>query len=232
MQLPEDVNVVIETGGASVWQNDVVDAYKLQRWVYNSEGLQLIDEQPSASMGQAQTLADFLAVCQDELSRRASTAVLFWNHGGGSVSGAAFDELYDLDSLTLDEMYAAFSSVWTPSADEQPLELIGFDTCLMATVDVAYTFSDIAKYLVASEETEPANGWYYSQWVGTLAEEPDDGRRGSLAEIICDAYYDGLRSGGHAGQHDTFRDGPLQGRNACWTAYETFGEEALSRSLR
>ena len=62
VQLPEDVNVVIETGGASVWQNDVVDASKLQRWVYNSEGLQLIDEQPSASMGQAQTLADFCSL--------------------------------------------------------------------------------------------------------------------------------------------------------------------------
>ena len=43
VELPENVNVVIETGGASVWQNDVVDASKLQRWVYNSEGLQLIE---------------------------------------------------------------------------------------------------------------------------------------------------------------------------------------------
>jgi hypothetical protein len=46
------------------------------------------------------------------------------------------------------------------------LELVSFNTCLMATVDVAYTFSDIANYLVASEETESANGWYYSEWVG------------------------------------------------------------------
>ena len=93
VQLPEDVNVVIETGGASVWQNDVVDASKLQRWVYNSEGLQLIDEQPSASMGQAQTLADFLQFAKTNYPAER-TAVLFWNHGGGSVSGAAFDELY------------------------------------------------------------------------------------------------------------------------------------------
>ena len=108
VQLPEDVNVVIETGGASEWQNEVVDASKLQRWVYNSEGLQLIDEQPSASMGQAQTLADFLQFAKTNYPAE-KTAVLFWNHGGGSVSGAAFDELYELDSLTLDEMYAAFS---------------------------------------------------------------------------------------------------------------------------
>ena len=165
VQLPENVKVVIETGGASYWNNDIVDASKIQRWVYDKEGLFLVDEQPSANMREAQTLADFLSFAQANYPAE-KTAVVFWNHGGGSVSGAAFDELYGFDSLTLDEMYAAFASVWDPSAENQPLELIGFDTCLMATVDVAYTFCDIAHYLVASEETEPANGWYYSKWIG------------------------------------------------------------------
>ena len=171
VELPEEVNVVIQTGGSSVWQNDLVDAEKLQRWVYSSEGLSLVDEQPSASMGAEDTLEDFLRFAKENYPAQR-TAVVFWNHGGGSVSGASFDELYDYDSLTLDEMYEAFTNVWTPSADRQPLELVGFDTCLMATVDVANTFSDIAHYLVASEETEPANGWYYSQWVGALAQKP------------------------------------------------------------
>ena len=33
VELPENVNVVIETGGSSEWQNDVVDADHLQRWL-------------------------------------------------------------------------------------------------------------------------------------------------------------------------------------------------------
>ena len=45
IQLPENVNVVIQTGGADVWQNDLMDASKIQRWLYNSEGLQLLEEQ-------------------------------------------------------------------------------------------------------------------------------------------------------------------------------------------
>lgn len=110
VELPENVTVVIQTGGAAEWQNDVVDASKLQRFVYNSEGLQLVDEQPSASMGDSETLAAFLQFAKDSYPAD-KTAVVFWNHGGGSVSGAAFDELYDYDSLTLDEMYAAFSQV-------------------------------------------------------------------------------------------------------------------------
>lgn len=223
--LPENVNVVIETGGSAVWQNDFVDASKLQRWVYNSEGLMLVDEQPSANMGDAQTLADFLSFAKTNYPAE-KTAVVFWNHGGGSVSGAAFDELYGLDSLTLDEMYAAFSSVWTPSEENQPLELVGFDTCLMATVDVAYTFCDLAQYLVASEETEPANGWYYSQWLGALAQDSSmDGE--ALGVAICDAYYAGCEAVGTQDNTtlsltDLSKVGPLL------EAYEVFGAEALA----
>ena len=223
--LPENVTVVIETGGSTVWQNDVIDATKLQRWVYNTEGLTLVDEQPSASMGEAQTLADFLSYAKTNFPAE-KTAVVFWNHGGGSVTGAAFDELYGFDSLTLGEMYAAFSSVWEPSEETQPLELIGFDTCLMATVDVAYTFYDIAKYLVASEETEPANGWYYSRWVGALAQNPAmDGAE--LGKTICDAYYEGCVEVGTQDNTtlsltDLSKVGPLL------EAYENFGAEALT----
>ncbi len=229
VELPENVTVVIQTGGASTWWNDLIDAEKLQRWVYDSQGLTLVDEQPSASMGEASTLADFLSFANENYlaSRKA---VLFWNHGGGSVSGAAFDELYDLDSLTLDEMYAAFSSVWPENAAQPPLELIGFDTCLMATVDVAHVFSGLARYMVASEETEPANGWYYTGWAGALAEDPAmDGA--ALGRIICDTYYEGCQAVGTEENAtlslvDLTRTGPLL------EAYEAFGTEALAAACQ
>lgn len=225
VELPENVNVVIETGGSAVWQNDLMDADKLQRWLYNSEGLQLVDEQPSASMGEAQTLADFLSFAKENYPAE-KTAVVFWNHGGGSVTGAAFDEIYGYDSLTLDEMYQAFSSVWNPSMEKQPLELIGFDTCLMATVDVAYTFADLAHYLVASEETEPANGWYYSQWVGTLAQNPSMNGE-ELGKVICDAYYAGCEEVGTQ-DNTTLSLTDLTKVQTLLDAYDTFGAEALA----
>ena len=226
-ELPENVTVVIETGGAAEWWNETVDASVLQRYVYNSDGLTLVDEQPSASMGDSGTLADFLRFAKENYPAD-KTAVVFWNHGGGSVSGASFDEMYDYDSLTLDEMYTAFTEVWEPSleAGQQPLELVGFDTCLMATVDVAYTFCDLSRYLVASEETEPANGWYYSKWVGALAEDPSmDGA--ALGRVICDAYYEGCRE---AGTEDdvTLSVTDLSRLEGLMNAYERFGTEALT----
>ena len=224
VELPENVQVVIETGGASQWQNEIVDAEKLQRWVYDSSGFSLVEELPSASMGEADTLADFLSFARESYPAD-KTAVLFWNHGGGSVSGAAFDEIYGLDSLTVDEMYEAFTRVWDPSFGEPPIELVGFDTCLMATVDVAYTFSDLAHYLVASEETEPANGWLYSEWVGALAEDPSmDGEQ--LGKMICDAYYKGCEA--VETQDDvTLSLTDLSKIGELLDAYEAFGEEAL-----
>ena len=223
--LPENVRVVIQTGGAKTWQNDVVDADILQRYVYDSEGLTLVDELPPASMGDAATLTDFLRYCKQNYPAE-KTAVLFWNHGGGSVSGAAFDERYGYDSLTLDEMHTAFGRVWEADENNPPLELVGFDTCLMATVDVAGTFAGTARYLVASEEVEPANGWDYTGWLGALAADPAmDGA--ALGEVICDAYYAGCQAvGTHSNATlsltDLTRTGPLL------EAYEAFGAEALA----
>ncbi len=225
VQLPENVKVVIETGGSSAWHNDFVDASLLQRYVYNSEGLSLVDEQPSASMGDSQTLTQFLDFAKTNYPGD-KTAVVLWNHGGGSVAGAAFDELYGGDSLTLDELYGAFSTVFGASAEAPPLELIGFDTCLMATVDVARTFSEIARYMVASQEVEPANGWYYSEWVGALAADPTmDGQ--ALGEVICDSYYAGCEAVGTQ-QSVTLSLTDLSKTEALLEAYETFGAECLT----
>ena len=145
VELPDNVKIVIETGGSSEWHNDSVSADTLQRFVYSKDGLELVDEQPSASMGESGTLSNFLKYAKENYPAE-KTAVIFWNHGGGSVAGAAFDELYQNDSLTLTEMRTAFDDAFGLNKENPPLEMIGFDTCLMSTVDVAANFTDVAVY--------------------------------------------------------------------------------------
>lgn len=58
--LPENVKVVIQTGGAKKWQNDQVKADRLQRYEYSGNTLELKDEADQASMGDPATLKDFL----------------------------------------------------------------------------------------------------------------------------------------------------------------------------
>ena len=187
--LPENVQVIIETGGAREWYHEDVEAGQQGRYLYDSDGLTFLEAQPEADMGDPETLADFLSFCQENFPAD-HTMFLFWNHGGGSVSGAAFDEIYDYDSLTLDEMYQAFGSVYELSEENPPFDIVGFDTCLMATIDTAWMLSDVSHYLVASEEMEPGCGWSYDKWVQTLGDHPGiDGA--ALGQVICDSYMDG-----------------------------------------
>ena len=226
--LPENVQVVIETGGASSWQNDTVDAGKIQRYLYNEDGLNLIDEQPQANMGDPNTLADFLRFCEEEFPADKK-AVTFWNHGGGSVGGAAFDENYDFDSLTVSELRQAFSAVYELSSVNPPLELVGFDTCLMGTVDVASIFTDVARYMVASEELEPGCGWYYTDWVQALGDDPGmDGAE--LGKAICDSFVTGCKAY-EVEDEITLSVIDLSQVEPLLEAYEAMGVEALSYAL-
>lgn len=184
--LSDNVKVVIQTGGASAWQNEQVKADRIQRYEYSKDTLELKDETEQANMGDVETLKDFLAYTEKNY-QADHKMLLFWNHGGGSVSGVAFDENYGSDSLTLDELYQAMQDVY---GEEKPFELVGFDTCLMATLDTANVFKNYASYMVASEETEPGNGWQYNGWLGKLAENP--GMNGAeLGKEICDSFVNG-----------------------------------------
>jgi len=229
VQLPDNVNVVIQTGGAAVWQNEYMDPAKIQRWLFNSEGLKLIWEQPTVNMGSAQTLYEFLHYANTNYPAD-KVAVTFWNHGGGSVSGAAFDEIHGLDSLDLAEMYQAFDAVWPANTASPALELVGFDTCLMATIDVASVFQNFSKYLVASEEVEPGNGWLYSGWLGALASDPtmegDD-----LGIAICNTYYEGCEAVGTQDQ-TTLSLTDLTKLTPLLEAYEAFGQEAFAAAAQ
>ena len=226
--LPENVKFVIETGGTQEWQNDMVDSQSIERYVYSSDDLELVDSLPPDNMGDPDTLADFLYFCKKNYPAD-KTMVLFWNHGGGSVAGAAFDENYDYDSLTLSEFHRAFDAVYDLSENKPPFEAIGFDACLMATIDTAYTFSDIAKYMIASEESEPGCGWNYTGWAQALADNP--GMDGALlGKSICDSYISGCEEY-YVDYESTLSVTDLTKINPLLDAYEAMGREALNKAL-
>ncbi len=221
-RLPENIKIFIQTGGASQWQNEIISSDEMGRYVFSSEGLEQVGNLDNASMGNRDVLADFLSFGKQNYPAD-HTVVVFWNHGGGSVTGAAFDELYDNDSLTLDEMDYAFNKVY---GNNKAIELIGFDTCLMSTIDVANIFSGYANYLVASEELEPGNGWYYTGWLQALADNP--GMNGAqLGKVICDTYVEGCKMEG-TDDEITLAVTDLNKLEPLLVAYDNIGREALS----
>lgn len=88
VKLPENVKVVIQTGGASKWQNDQVKTDRIQRYEYSGDTLTLKDETEQASMGDPETLKGFLNYAEENYPADHKM-LLFWNHGGGSVSGVS-----------------------------------------------------------------------------------------------------------------------------------------------
>lgn len=180
----ENVRIVYQTGGTSQWavgiSNETIQRYE------NVEGdISLVEELPSESMGNADNLASFVAWGLEKYPAD-KTGLIFWNHGSGSINGVCFDELYDKDSLSLKEIDSALNSVYDSMTDK--FEFIGFDACLMSTLETANILVPYAKYMFASEETEPGGGWNYTDIMNFLAENPEaDGAE--LGKMQCESYY-------------------------------------------
>jgi hypothetical protein len=69
----------------------------------------------------------------------------------------------------------------------QPLNLLGMDACLMSNLEVAYQAQGYADYIVASEESEPNNGWPYDLVLRKLTNAPQL-PVSDLATQIVEAY--------------------------------------------
>lgn len=182
----ENVRFVIQTGGTDEWDNDFVDSTTIQRYVVSNGEITLVDEQDDASMGDSETLESFLSWGVGEYPAE-NMGLVFWNHGGGSISGVCFDENNDFDSLSLREIDAALLNTYDTMQDN--FTFIGFDACLMGTIECANILATYADYMVGSEETEPGYGWDYTAIGNFLADNPDaDGA--ALGTEICDSFYE------------------------------------------
>ena len=223
--LPDNVQVVIETGGSYEWEDPRVNPDKQCRFLYSGNQLELLEQKPAANMSSQNTLAEFLRFCRKNYPADHE-AVILWDHGGGSVGGVISDERYDTDCISLPDLRRAFETAYKPSEKNPPLDIIGFDACLMATIETANACKDIARYLVASEELEPGCGWNYTGLFQALAEEPRlNGAR--FGKAICDSYAAGCNMSMAAGDItlscvDLTRMGPLL------AAWHNVGVEALA----
>lgn len=182
----DNVRFVLQTGGTSEWMNEAFDASVAERWVVQNNDVQLADSVELGNMGDPDTLYEFLSWGVENFPAE-KMGVVFWNHGSGSINGACFDELNDSDSLSLAEINAALSAVYEKMDDK--FEFIGFDCCLMGTLETANMLATYARYFYGSQETEPGSGWDYTSIANFLAENTGaDG--GELGKVITDSFYD------------------------------------------
>lgn len=223
VKLPANVKILIQTGGAEQWHNNVVPSNAVERYLYDSSGLQRIATLPDADMGNVDTLADFVRYGKENFQADHRVFV-FWDHGGGSAVGVCYDERTG-NFLSLNDLRNAFAAVYEPSTDKPPFELIGFDACLMATYDTVNALDGITRYVTASEEVEPGIGWDYTGWVGGLVENPAMGGA-KLGQTICNTYFEACK-GYNLADTATLSVIDLAKLPMLRHTYEAFGLEAL-----
>jgi hypothetical protein len=182
-------NIIIFTGGTYRWRTQAIPADDCVIWRLKRDGLERIVSTGLRNMGDAGTLSGFIS-----FTRQAFPAerfgLIFWDHGGGSIAGFGHDEIFNDSYLTLLEMDYAFEQA---GLARDNLEFIGFDACLMATVEMAVVSSRYARYFIASQDLEPGEGWDYN-FLGVLNDNPEmDGAM--LGRTIADSYMDFYGSG-------------------------------------
>jgi len=134
-------------------------------------------------MGDPATLSSFVV---DATKRFPSkhVALVLGDHGM-AWPGICSDDSNGDDHLTLDELQTALKA--STQALGRPIDLLGFDACLMANLEVAEALAPFAHVLVASEELEPGSGWDYTPVLDGLEKAPETDAIG-LGRSIADTF--------------------------------------------
>ena len=162
--LSDKVNVIVYTGGCKQWKISGISNTANQIYKIQNGQMQLLEKSFStAAMTTPSTLSDFIGYCKNNYPANRNFLIL-WDHGGGTVSGYGYDEKNaKAGSMTLSGVNTALKTA------NMTFDFIGFDACLMATLETALVLDPYADYLIASEETEPGIGWYYTNWLNALS---------------------------------------------------------------
>lgn len=137
-------------------------------------------------------------------------AVIVWNHGqgwrpfqlsaserapgsaaprasGAGVAGSPFKAISYDDSSTSKLYNSDVVEALSRSNLAKPIDLIGFDACLMDMVETGYALRKVARFMAASEELEPGAGWQYDDWLPKLVARPTMGGK-ELASVLVESY--------------------------------------------
>lgn len=165
--LSDKVNLIVFTGGCRQWRNSIVSSSVNQIYQVKNGGVACLSKDAgNGVMTDPKTLTSFIQFCTKNFPANRNMLIL-WDHGGGSLSGYGYDEKSpNAGAMNLSAIRKALEGGKTK------FDAIGFDACLMATLETGLTLSPYADYLIASEETEPGLGWYYTDWLNALSRNP------------------------------------------------------------
>lgn len=175
-----NVNVIVTTGGTNKPGWKTIRRFKID----NGEQKEISFNAANNDMANTQNLTDFINWAISTYPAKKYVLDL-WNHGM-DIRGYGHDENTDKEMKVPDVQTAIANSDFIKAGNR--FEIIGFDACLMATIEVQNTLQNFGNYFVGSEETEPGHGWDYTPIIQAMENQTDlDGA--GLGKIIADNFF-------------------------------------------
>jgi hypothetical protein len=194
----------------------------------------VLQDIPKADMGDWKHLVEFVAWAKQNAPAKRYMLVV-WNHGSGwdkkrsqvVINGISYDDETG-NHMTTQDTASALAAMGK-------VEIYAADACLMQMAEVAYQIKDHADYIVASEETEPADGYTYDTLLGPLVAKPGMSAR-ELAKLTADSYtahYASINQGATQSAVKASALTKLLGMLSAWTdAVVAADESAAVKSAR
>lgn len=161
----DGLTVTAMTGGSKRWFHNLVGADGNYLLTFSEQGVTAVKtDGDTKAMDDPDTLRDFIT--ETAAAHPADHyALILWGHGCGPLFGVCHDELTG-GLLTLPEIRTAL----TDSGIH--FDWVGFDSCMMGTVETAYALRGLADYMLASEDTVSARGMDYETFLSEWAADP------------------------------------------------------------
>ena len=175
----DQVNIIVETLGTKSWKDYNISSRTAQIHKLDGSGLTLLED----NLGQLDAtdennLADFIRYSASHYPADRYI-LLFWNHGGGPVYGFGYDEYNEDGIMSVDEIKTALGKA------NVYFDFIGMDCCIMSCMETCLAIYDYCDYAILSEDFESGLGWYYTDWLEQLYQNPSIPTT-KLGPIICD----------------------------------------------
>ncbi|HCC48399.1 MAG TPA: hypothetical protein DEQ38_09845 [Elusimicrobia bacterium] len=219
-----DVNIVAELGRINGYATNDGDWKGSRRYLVQKDAdlskitSPVLMEILKSDMGKWENLVEFVKWSQEKFPAR-NYALIVWNHGSGwNKSGEPEGKGISYD----DETHNHITTQQLAQALEATgkIGILSMDACLMQMMEVAYEARTGAEYIVASEETEPGDGYTYNTFLGPLVAKPAMGAA-ELSKVMVDAYtdhYQQINQGATQSSVNTASLEKLASLTDAWTA--------------
>lgn len=180
-----EVNIVVQVDNTARDTNP-----NCRRYYIRKSGLDLIANLGELDMADTAVLADFIGFLAQHYPAQ-NYFLIIWDHGTGWRAGYGPQRAVLIDESHAHMMGVAGGELRAALKNGakrlgRKLRIIGFDACLMGSIEVAAELIPSADYLLASEAVVEWDGFPYDQFLGRLTARPTATPEEFLPEMCAD----------------------------------------------